>query len=234
MPYAKWSSVSVYSPERHAIPLAELDARLLADNLGAQVAFARAVAAHDAGAAWFSVNANQAPPSGSSIFHPHLQGTANPFPTTAQRALAEIPAETYRAYLAAERDGERRLGSIGSLDWIASFAPGGQAEVVALDFGTASLPDLAEAALEEYAEGISRVVSLYADLGFGSFNMAIYGAPPGRSRLPQVIRLVARSAIGPLGRSDVMWSERLHDEAVVDLAPEALAERGRAHFAAAV
>ena len=35
---------------------------------------------------------------------------------------------------------------------------------------------------------------------------------------------------GPQRRSDAMWSERLHDEAAVDLAPETLAEQGRAFF----
>jgi galactose-1-phosphate uridylyltransferase len=39
---------------------------------------------------WVSINANQLPPSGSSIFHPHLQGSAHPVPTTAQRAYAEL------------------------------------------------------------------------------------------------------------------------------------------------
>lgn len=229
--YAKWSSVSIYSPERHTIPLRELDARALAENLGTQVAFAAAVTARDPASSWVCVNANQAPPSGSSIFHPHLQGAANPVPTTAQRAYAAVAAETYRAYLEAERGGERYLGSTGATEWLASFAPGGQAEVIGLDAAATSLSGLADAAVDEVADGIARVLGLYAELGFGSFNMAIYGVPPGRPELPQVIRLVARSQIGPLQRSDVMWSERLHDETVVDLAPEAVAERGRLRFA---
>lgn len=229
--YAKWSAVSVYSPQRHAIPLPSLDAPAIADNLRAQAAFVAAVAAYAPDAAWASVNANQLPPSGSSIFHPHLQGAANPAPTTAQRVYATVPVDLYRAYAGAEREGERRLGSTGTLDWFASFAPGGQAEVVAFDFTARSLPDLAGEAADEYADGIARVLGLYAELGFASFNMAIYGVPPDRPGVPQVVRLVARSQLGPLQRSDVMWSERLHDETVVDLAPEAVAERGRPRFA---
>jgi galactose-1-phosphate uridylyltransferase len=231
VPYAKWSSVSVYSPARHAIPLAELDAPALADNLRTQVAFARAVAAHDPSAGWFSVNANQSPPSGSSIFHPHLQGAANPLPTTAQRALAAVEPALYRAYRVQEREGPRRLGSTGSVDWLASFAPGGQAEVLALRDEGVPLPGLGDALVGELAAGVAAVLGLYAELGYGSFNLALYGLPPGRGDLPLVLRLVARSAIGPLERADVMWSELLHGETVVDLAPEALAERGRARFA---
>jgi UDPglucose--hexose-1-phosphate uridylyltransferase len=230
VPYAKWSSVSVYSPARHAIPLAELDAAALADNLRVQVAFLRAVAAHDPDAAWFSVNANQAPPSGSSIFHPHLQGSANPLPTTVQRALGAVEPALYRAYREQERQGPRLLGSTGTVDWIASFAPGGQAEVLALAEEGPPLSELGDALVDELSAGAAALLGLYAELGYGSFNLALYGLPPGRRDLPLVLRLVARSTIGPLERADVMWSELLHGEAVVDLAPEALAERGRARF----
>ncbi len=230
--YSKWSSVSIYSPHRHTIALRELDAPAFADNLRTQVAFAAAVTAHDPGSGWVCVNANQAPPSGSSIFHPHLQGGANPVPTNAQRAYAAVQAETYRAFAETERGGERLLGSTGTIDWLASFAPGGQAEVIALDFAARPLQALGDEAVAELADGVTRVLGLYAELGFGSFNLAIYGVPPDRPGLPQVVRLVARSQIGPLQRSDVMWSERLHDETVVDLAPETLAERGRLRFPA--
>jgi UDPglucose--hexose-1-phosphate uridylyltransferase len=230
LPYAKWSSVSVYSPRRHAIALRELDAAALADNLHVQVAFLAAVAAHDPSSTWCSINANQAPPSGSSIFHPHLQGSANPRPTTAQRVYASVEPARYRAYLERERGGERLLGSTGTIDWIAAFAPGGQAEVIALHHAGVPLARLTETATAELAAGVARVLGLYAELGFGSFNMAVYGAPPRRAELPQVIRLVARSRIGPLERADVMWSELLHGETVVDVAPETVAELGREHF----
>jgi UDPglucose--hexose-1-phosphate uridylyltransferase len=47
VPYSKWSSVSVYSPESHLLRLEELTPSLLADNLNSQVTFARAVLQHD-------------------------------------------------------------------------------------------------------------------------------------------------------------------------------------------
>ena len=87
-----------------------------------------------------------------------------------------------------------------------------------------------QALVDELSAGAAALLGLYAELGYGSFNLALYGLPPGRRDLPLVLRLVARSTIGPLERADVMWSELLHGEAVVDLAPEALAERGRARF----
>lgn len=229
--YAKWSSVSIYSAARHVLPLEEIDASLLADNLAAQVAFARAVLDYDASSAWVSINANQLPPSGSSIFHPHLQGTANPWPTTAQRLLAETSPERFREYVESEQqEKDRYLGITGRIHWLTSFAPIGPAEIRAFSFDITSPAELDDELVAELARGLSLAFGLYAELGFQSFNLALYGAPPRTHGYPLNLRLIARSAVGPLLRSDAMWSERLHWEAVTDIAPEELAETGRLRF----
>jgi len=229
--YAKWSAVSIYSAERHVLPLEAITPALMADNLAAQVAFGRAVVSYDAASKWISFNANQLPASGSSIFHPHLQGTANPFPTTMQRLLAQVEPQRFRDYLAAERDaGERLLGSTGSIDWFAAFAPLGPAEVRAFVLDASSTDELADDVVAELGRGLSLVLRAYADLGYQSFNLAAFGAP-GIPGFPLNVRLVARGYYGPLQRSDAMWSERLHWEGAVDLAPETVAEAGRKRFA---
>ena len=228
VPYAKWSSVSVYSPERHLLALTELTPALVADNLRTQAEFARAVAAADSSAQWVSVNANHLPPSGSSIFHPHLQGSASPLPTTMQRLLAAVRPEDVRAYLAAERgNGARLVASAEGVDWLASFAPLGPAEICAFVEGAGSPHELDDARLEELARGISAVLRVYDGLGFQSFNLALYGVPRGGMLLA---RLVARAYFGVAERSDAMWSERLQWEAATDLAPEHVAELARPAF----
>lgn len=233
VPYAKWSSVSVYSPERHLLPIDEITPRLLADTLAAQVRFAQAAVACDPGAAWVSINANHLPPSGSSIFHPHLQGAANPVPTTVQRLLAELPAAAVRDYLDLERSsGERHIASTGRAEWLASFAPAGPGEIRGFVPGHACPSELDEALIEELARGVVVALRVYADLGFESFNLAVYGAPAGTAGYTLTVRLVTRAFVGAARRSDVMWSERLHGEAATDLAPERVAALARATFAA--
>jgi hypothetical protein len=56
LPYSRHSAVSVYSPKRHFLPLGEMSAELIADNLATQVEFARAVMRADEAATWASVN----------------------------------------------------------------------------------------------------------------------------------------------------------------------------------
>jgi UDPglucose--hexose-1-phosphate uridylyltransferase len=227
VPYAKWSSVSVYSPERHLLPLEELTPELIRDNLLAQVSFARAVLAHDPDSRWVSINANQLPPSGSSIFHPHLQGSVHPTPTTVQRLFAELAPTRVPEYLELERlEGERVIASSGRVDWVAAFAPVGPAEIRAFVSGANSPEELDEPVVAEIARGFSLALRLYAVLGLQSFNLALFGTLEG----VLVARLVARAYYGPFLRSDAMWSERLHWEAAIDLAPETVAARGRELF----
>ena len=232
-PYAKWSSVSVYSPNRHLLRIDELTPPLVADNLRAQMTFARAVLRHDPASRWLSVNANQLPPSGSSIFHPHLQGSANPEATSMQRLISEIGAASLPEYLELERhDGARWIATTDRVEWLASFAPVGPAEIRGFVADAASPEQLDDPAVVDLAGGLSRVLRLYAALGFQSFNMAIYGVPDRAPESLLMVRLVGRAYFGPQLRSDAMWSERLHGEAAVDLAPETVAERGRELFAA--
>jgi UDPglucose--hexose-1-phosphate uridylyltransferase len=231
-PYATYSSVSVYSPRLHYLPLAAISKALLADNLGTQVSFARAVLAADPAARWASINANHMLPSGSSLFHPHLQGLVDHHPTTVQRQLAAVPAERFGAYLEAERAaGERHLGNTGAVEWLASFAPIAPAELRAFIPACASPTELDDSLTAELAHGLALALAAYAELGFESFNLALYGAPPASAGYPLNLRLCARSNLKPLYRSDSSFLERLHWEGAVDIAPEYVAERIGDRFA---
>jgi galactose-1-phosphate uridylyltransferase len=226
--YAQHASVSVYAPELHTLRLGELTPQLVTDNLATQVAWLGAVARHDPAAHWTSVNANYLPPSGSSLFHPHLQGAANPVASTFQRLLAGLPAGRFADYLASERRlGARHLGGRGRVEWLAAFAPVGPAELRAFVPGVAAPAELDEPLVAELGWGIATALGLYAELGFESFNLTLYGLPAGH---PLTLRMVCRQNPQPLYRSDVTYLELLHWEAAVDLVPEELAERAGDRF----
>jgi UDPglucose--hexose-1-phosphate uridylyltransferase len=224
--YSSHSSVSIYSPRLHYLPVGQITPELLADNLATQVAFARAVMAAEPRSAWASINANHMLPSGSSLFHPHTQGIVDSEPTTMQRLLAGVPAQRFDDYLAAERrSGERYLGSTGRIQWLVSFAPIAPAELRAFAAGVCSPAELDDDLVGELAHGLALALGGYAEMGFQSFNCAIYGAPPGTEGYPLNLRLACRSNLKPFYRSDSTFLERLHWEGAVDCAPEAVAER---------
>jgi UDPglucose--hexose-1-phosphate uridylyltransferase len=229
--YSSHSCVSVYSPRLHYLPLGRITERLLADNLAAQVAYAKAVMSADPDSRWASINANHMLPSGSSLFHPHLQGIVDSQPTTVQRMLANVPAARFADYLAAERrSGERVLGRTGRVEWLASFAPIAPAELRAFLAGVSSPAELDEDLIAELADGLTRGLHAYAEMGFESFNLAIYGAPPGTAGYPLNLRIACRSNLTAFYRSDSTFLERLHWEGAVDLAPEDVADRIRGRF----
>jgi galactose-1-phosphate uridylyltransferase len=205
--------------------------QLIADNLSTQVRYAKAVMAAEPDAVWSSINANHMLPSGSSLFHPHLQGIVDSEPTTAQRMLVKVPAARFEAYVEAERrDGERRLGNTGRVEWIAAFAPVAPAELRAFVHGVASPVELDEDLLLELARGLATSLHAYAAIGYECFNLAIYGAPPGTEGYQLNLRLGARSNLKPFYRSDSTFLERLHWEGAIDVSPEDLAAQIRDRF----
>jgi galactose-1-phosphate uridylyltransferase len=170
-------------------------------------------------------------PSGSSLFHPHLQGITDPQPTTVQRLLVDVPGEQYNAYLRAERSsGERHLGCTGHIEWLVSFAPIAPAELRAFIPSVSSTAELTADLVEELGEGLSLALGAYAEMGYESFNLATYGAPPGTEGYPLNLRIACRSNLKQLYRSDSTFLERLHWEGAIDLPPETVAERIGARF----
>ncbi len=229
--YSSHSCVSVYSPRLHYLPLEDMTDRLVSDNVWTQVEYARLVMAADPESRWASVNANHMLPSGSSLFHPHLQGIVDSQPTTMQRMLAEVPAGRFESYLESERRiGERYLIDTGRAEWLVSFAPIAPAELRAFVPGISSPAEADEDLVAELGHGLALALNAYAELGFESFNLAVYGAPPGTDGYPLNLRLACRSNLKPFYRSDSTLLERLHWEGAIDLPPETVAERIRDRF----
>jgi galactose-1-phosphate uridylyltransferase len=229
--YSSHSCVSVYSPRLHYLPLGRIDERLMGDNLWTQAAYARAVMSAEPESRWASINANHMLPSGSSLFHPHLQGIVDGEGTTLQRRLAEVPPARFEDYLATERRaGERYLASTGRVQWVVSFAPIAPAELRAFVGGVASPAELDDELIAELAHGLTTALNAYAEMGYESFNLAIYGAPPGTAGYPLNLRVACRSNLRPFYRSDSTFLERLHWEGAIDVSPEGVAERIRHRF----
>lgn len=224
--YSSHSCVSVYSAACHYLPLEAITEELMADNLLTQVAYARAVMGAAPTSQWASINANHMLPSGSSLFHPHLQGIVDAHPTTMQRMLAGVPAARFEAYLDAERDaGARYLSDTGRVQWLVSFAPVAPAELRAFIPGISSPAQCDDELVRELAHGLVLALHGYAEMGYQSFNLALYGAPPSQLGYQLNLRLACRSNLRPQYRSDSTFLERLHWEGAIDVAPESVAAR---------
>lgn len=222
-PYGGHSNV-VTLTEDHYRPIDELGTDVLADGLALALEYVAAVRERtDATVA--SVNMNFLRPAGSSIVHPHMQTLVDDRGTNAlrerldgARIYAETEGATYHADLVeAERGGERHAGTTGAVEWLAPFAPTHHRHLMGVAPDAAGLaPD--DDAVVDFAAGMAGVLNYYGDCGLNSFNMALYLADD--EALPPTMDLVARSVFDEYYWSDSPFFVTLHDEGVVDVAPE--------------
>lgn len=235
MAYSEYSSVGLYDTKRHFVDLPDLTPALVGDLLAAFVGYTRGI--HRIRPMWSSVNANYLPPSGSSLVHPHAQSAHDDIGTTVQRRLLER-SEAWggeRSYwdelTDLEQDGPRWLGALGRVAFFTPFAPVGFHEVWGVVAGCRDITELTVEDCASLGAGLSRVLGAYYDLNLTSFNWALYGGgPTPTDRYSVLLRVVSRSNAGPMYRSDVTYFEKLHDEAMTDLAPEDLAATLRPRF----
>jgi galactose-1-phosphate uridylyltransferase len=233
-PYGTHSNVVVLT-ERHFRPIDDLPAERLADGLACALQYVRAAVEHD-GSAFASINMNFLPSSGSSVVHPHLQAVVDDHGTNgmrrrhdAERAYrAEHGERFWTALLDEVRDGPRHVGSTGGVEWVAPFAPTNQYHVRAVT-GVDGVPDPDAPAVADLADGIERVLAFYADRGINAFNFAlsmVEAAPASRA----VLDVVARTPFADQYTNDVFYFQALHDERVVDVAPEEYGPEAAAFF----
>ncbi len=234
-PYGAHSNV-VALTGAHYKPIDAFAVSDFRDGLAAALEYVGAVLDHDETAAYASANMNFLRPAGSSIIHPHLQTLVDDRGTNrhaelaeAARAYRESDGSSYWADLVdAERDGERWLGSTDGVDWLAAFAPKHHRHVlgVAREPG---VPDPDAGAVEGLAAGLVNVLGYYGSVGLNAFNLACYLTPDDPA-MPPVVEVVARSVFDAYYWSDSPFFAVLHDEGVVDEAPEAVAAEAGERF----
>lgn len=225
-PYGEHSNVVVLT-EDHFRPLEGFETGMLADGLASAFEYVTAVVAHD-GSTYASVNMNYLPPSGSSVVHPHLQAIVDDHGTNEARrrleAARDYRDEHGRGYWSdlcdEEREGPRYIGATGDVEWFAPFAPMGQYHVRGVT-GVGGVPDPGDSVLADLASGIEGVLRFYDDCGLDAFNFALQAVDD--PTLPAVLDVVARPGIEDQYVNDAFYLQTLHDERVVDVAPEAYA-----------
>ena len=227
-PYAGHSNVVALTAD-HYRPIDGFTTGIFADGLAAALEYVAAVLADDeTNASLASVNMNFLRPAGSSIIHPHVQTLVDDRGTNAQRRLLDASRAYYDRegsgywsdLVGEEAGGEREIASTGAVDWLAPFAPTHHRHV--LGVVDDPLTDPESPAIRDLASGLTSVLDAYAAVDLNSFNFALFIAPD-EPAMPPVVNLVARSVFDEYYWSDSPFFVVLHDEGVVDVAPETYA-----------
>jgi len=174
--------------------------QLVIDGLTAARDFMR-LAQHQVsgGEAFGIVTWNYMPPAGATQVHPHMQVIVSRNPGNAlRRSLASAASwreRTGRCYHAALVDterglGERWVGEAGTVAWLAPFTPTGLlGDLAAVFRERATVLDLSDADIADFAHSLVRILGALASRGLWSFNLCLmpapFGAPPDRHCLPR-------------------------------------------------
>ncbi|NOZ76390.1 MAG: hypothetical protein GXO65_01665 [Euryarchaeota archaeon] len=239
-PFARYHGVATVTREHH-LDIKDFTRTQLADAIHNGLDFFRRVHEFDGDARYAILSWNHLPASGASIIHPHIQltmdGRATNFTALLLERSRQYHEEHGRNYWEVlvreeERIGERFISRKGDISWLASFAPLGNSEVMAVFHGRANLFQLRDGDVEDLAAGIRNVLSAYYAMGRNSFNLTVYSAPVDQAREDYSLNLRIISRPDPTGyyTSDIGFMEALHHERVVESMPEAVAASVRDYF----
>jgi len=238
-PYDQDNTVAIFSSQ-HYIPLNELTATFMQNGFKVCGDYFHRVAQLDLGYKYCSINWNYMPPAGGGLIHPHLQTIVRLQPTDFIRRL-QASAQNYakasggnlwRNLIILEKEAkERFIASTGAISWLASFAPKGMAGEVDFIFQEkTSFFELTEANFAELLHGLSKIFNYLYDNNFMSFNMALYASLTNNDHLWVQGKVIPRFVMNPIGTSDINYFEKLHNEIICSVVPEALCQQLQEYF----
>ena len=239
-PLAAYHAV-VMVGNKHFRPLGDFPTELLREALTVSLEFIRRCHRADPDILYFTINANYLFPAGASAFHPHLQILGSPVPGAHERMLLEKSRAYYEQegscywldLVETERQlGERLIGGLEGSRWFTAFSPVGSNEVNAVWPGTRHLLEWGEAELRGMAEGLSRTLRGYFDLGLSTFNFSCFSGPLNRAS-PEfrcMLRIINRQNVTPHYRTDDYYFQKLLKNEIIIRRPEQLAAFLRSYF----
>lgn len=239
-PFGEHHAIAVFSQE-HCLALDEFSPKIIYDCMMGCVEYLMRVQSKNRDIRYGSIGWNYMPPAGGSFIHPHLQVVGDRSPTHLQGRLIRCSEAYYRKHgsnywrdlVGTERKLEERLIRAGGcVTWLASYAPQGNNEVLAVFHELSSIAEIDERSLEELSTGVSRVLKGYRELGVESLNMSLVSGPLD-SHLKYYslnLRMNSRPKLEEYYTSDCGFMEKIQLESVVESWPEEFAKRLGAYF----
>jgi len=239
LPFDRYCAVVVLT-QRHYVPLADFTAEMLFAAFSIACVFLRRLVAVDPTARFFSINWNYLPMAGGSVIHPHLQIIAGDLPTHYQGEMIQRGREYHQQWgdvfwdelIVKERElAQRYIGAVGNTEWLASYAPLGFGDIMAVFRERTSIVDLSDNDLRDLSQGLVKVFQYFQDFNHYSFNLGLYsGEYAGDDSFWVNARMVTRRLLPPVGASDVSYFEKLHGESIGYKKPEQLCEEMKEYF----
>ena len=238
-PYEPYSAVARLT-ERHFVPMSEFTEQILMDGLMASLDYLERIRYLDSDLQYGSINWNYMPPAGGGIIHPHFQPVASLYPTQYMNKIGRASSAFYRSlreifwvrYIQEEEDrGERFIGRIGKVSFLAPFAPRNMTgEIMAVFEQQDTVYKHTEGYFQYFSEGLHRILQGLSAFHFTSLNMALYLFFLPQEGLWTTARIMPRAVFPSLDTADVNYYEKLHDEVFCMISPEDMCSQLRPYF----
>jgi galactose-1-phosphate uridylyltransferase len=238
--HAEQSILAILS-KKHHLRLDEFTPQILLDGFKGATQYLQRLREVDASIRYPALAFNYLTPSGSSIFHPHMQILARDRPFYLVNLELEKSREYFEAnessfwrdLLKTEIGRERHLFSTRGCEWFAPFAPlRGLNEVQAIVSEKSNILELGEMEWLGLAEGISKVLKFYHSQGYSTFNIVISSGPVNEhlEYFDVNLRIISRAGIQQWGFTDAWAVPYLFWDGEAVEEPEVFAEKVRAFF----
>lgn len=239
--HAEFNAVTVVANSHYLRPK-ELTSKLLADALESSTRYLHIVHESNPNVNYGAIVMNCLSPAGSTVVHPHMQALASDQPFN-MLAEVDVKAQAYwkktgsnywNDLIAEEKTREDRyLGSLDDSEWVMSFSPTGSDEAWGIVCDEADLTRASRKVLSSLADGLSRVLRYYDDIGIRSFNAVIFSSPFGEDARygSTVLKVASRYGFQNHNVSDIWGLRYFLDESEVFDSPEDVATELRKYFA---
>jgi len=236
-PFAKYHGVGIIS-EEHYLELNSISQDILKTCLVGCKDFFKLIISKDPDAKYIVISLNHLPPAGASIIHPHVQVIQDYKPTVMLEKTLKASESYYKTYKSCFWDdlvesekkiGERFVSNGKILNWIVSFAPLADKEVIGIcKLHKECFTDLNNDELNMMARDVSIMLSLlHNKLEVKSINMSIFSAPIGSKckHFRIHVRIISRNRPTALYTNDMGFMEILQTEPVVTSLPETITHK---------
>jgi len=227
-------------PEAHYLLPGDFKKDLLEDIMKVSGVFIKKTTEEYDDLGFISLNLNHLPPAGASLFHPHFQiYGCTEIPSDPGRILDSVAQHhvnsnfDYWAELIKKENKlqERWIGSTGSWNWIAAFAPSGSNEIFGVHSDAVSPSELSDKDYTDLADGMSKVLKYFHGEGYSSFNFTMYGdlrksSPANRT----VAKIITRQNFHSNYRTDDYFLQKFMGIELTVVPPEYLANELRKFF----
>jgi galactose-1-phosphate uridylyltransferase len=230
-PYGSYSAVSLFD-DTHFVEIGNASADAYANSFLNCSRYLAKINDHDPEAVYMAITQNHLPSAGGSLLHPHLQINADRLPANHQRILLQRANGFHQhsgnylfsSYLS------RYIGTTGSWQWMAAFAPEGFFEIWGLLPQKTSFQQVTASDWQDLARGILNTQRFYRHLCRNGYNLGLLAVEMPSSRLELRVVIMVRSNYAPWVRSDHTGFEVMLGDMTTFNAPEQTAERARAFF----